>query len=267
MTSDRETSSSASTEAPAASVVIAVLDAAEWLSDQLEALSRQVCRDPWEIIVADNGSTDGSLEIARDWADEHPSFGVVEANNERGIAFARNAGAAHSHARNLLFCDADDVVGPNWVASHIEALQQADASYGPVRGFRAARQHWDFSGDWDLRSFRMIEPMVHLPGCNMAMRRSTFDDVGGFATDIAGFGAEDVDISIRIQTTGHSVSVAPEAKIYRRKAETARQEFRKKRLYSKMRWPLIRRYGDRLIDDSLRLPWRRGIWWLLTPLR
>src|SRR5512132_3931492 len=107
---------------PRLSVIVPCRDAESTLAAQLEALSRQVYAGDWEVVVADNGSRDRSRELAASFAARLPGLRIVEAGEVRGAAHARNAGArAASHDR-LLFVDADDEVGDEWVGALAEAL-------------------------------------------------------------------------------------------------------------------------------------------------
>src|SRR3712207_4277359 len=76
------------------SVVIPCLNAASTIAVQLAALSRQSWPGEWEVIVADNGSTDRSRRIAESYGDRLPGLRVVDASDRRGQAHARNLGAA-----------------------------------------------------------------------------------------------------------------------------------------------------------------------------
>src|SRR3954466_4740554 len=97
------------------SVVIPCLNAASTLGVQLAALTHQSWPGGWEVIVADNGSTDGSREIVEGYRDPLPGLGVGDAGGRRGQAHARNLGATAATGDALLFCDADDEVAPGWM--------------------------------------------------------------------------------------------------------------------------------------------------------
>ena len=57
---------------PSVSVVVVMRNAAATIGEQLEALSRQDYAGPWEVVLADNGSTDDSVAVARQWEDRLP---------------------------------------------------------------------------------------------------------------------------------------------------------------------------------------------------
>src|SRR5438045_2944663 len=96
------------------SVIVPVRNGARWLGQQLAALERQRYGGRWEVVVVDNGSSDGSAAVAGDWAGRL-ALRTVGANRRRGINVARNAGAAVACGDLLAYCDADDQVAPGWL--------------------------------------------------------------------------------------------------------------------------------------------------------
>ena len=202
--------------APMISVVIPVRNGMPLLEEQLRALAAQQCDEPWEVIVSDNGSNDGSLEFARDWAATRPNVHVVDASGLAGASAARNAGVDVARGDLLAFCDADDVVLAGWLAACAEALKSADLVAG----------RFDF---WSLNLIPPAPPvraatrqLGFLPaglGANLAVRRHPFEEVGGFdETCIPG---EDIDLCWRLQLRGFTFAEAPAAVV----AKRARSDF------------------------------------------
>src|SRR4051794_2214413 len=106
-------------------VALTCLNADEHLQDQLEALRRQVTRFRWELVVADGGSTDGTLALLRQYENETAlPLRVVDASAGRGIAFGFNVAARASGGERILFCEADDEVGEGWIEAMGNALEQ-----------------------------------------------------------------------------------------------------------------------------------------------
>lgn len=73
------------------SVIIPCLNAAATIDQQLEALTQQTTT-PWEVIISDTGSTDGTLDIIRRYSDRLPRLKIVDASGRRGAGHARNEG-------------------------------------------------------------------------------------------------------------------------------------------------------------------------------
>ena len=120
------------------SVIIPAFDAAETLDEQLAALARQTPPFAWEVLLCDNGSRDGTVELATSWADRLPGLRIVDASSRRGPSFARNEGAQASAASLLLFCDADDIVADDWVERMAEGLSRASLVAGSLETARLA---------------------------------------------------------------------------------------------------------------------------------
>ena len=112
------------------SVVLPVRDGLPWLDAQLGALAAQQCDEPWEVVVADNGSSDASMALARSWADRCGAIRVVDASATHRPSAARNAGVRSARGELLAFCDADDVVQPGWLRACVAALAEADVVAG-----------------------------------------------------------------------------------------------------------------------------------------
>jgi len=197
------------TAAPVISVVIPAYNAAATLSAQLEALTRQSIDEPWEVIVADNGSTDDTARVAGDWSGRLP-LRVVDASARRGPAAARNIGVASAKAPLLAFCDADDEVADDWLPQVLGALQDDEFVAIGVR-LRAA---YSSRARPEFLVYAAYES-VYLPGLiacgagHMAMRTGVYRAIGGF--DESMLTAEDHDLCYRIELEGIALMPHPEA--------------------------------------------------------
>ena len=72
------------------SVVVPVRNGMPWLEQQLRALAEQVCQEPWEVIVADNNSSDESGVVAQEWARRYEMIHLVDASRASGPGGTRN---------------------------------------------------------------------------------------------------------------------------------------------------------------------------------
>jgi len=105
-------------------VVVPTLNAETTISAQLDALSRQDWHGGWEVLVADNGSTDRTLEVVESYRLRMSNLRVVDASDRKGAAHARNVGARSTQAELVAFVDADDVVDEGWVQATAEAVSR-----------------------------------------------------------------------------------------------------------------------------------------------
>ncbi|HEY2642401.1 MAG TPA: glycosyltransferase family A protein, partial [Galbitalea sp.] len=100
--------------------------------EQLEALAAQEFAGSWEVVVADNGSTDDTVARALEHAASLPDLRVVDASQHRGASHARNVGAGAAKAPFLIFLDADDAAQPGWLPAMAEAARSADLITGRI---------------------------------------------------------------------------------------------------------------------------------------
>ncbi|WP_026734941.1 glycosyltransferase family 2 protein [Fischerella sp. PCC 9605] len=184
------------------SVIIPCLNAADTISLQLEALAKQEWSEPWEVIIADNGSCDQTVAIAQNYQERLPKLQIVDASSKSGAAHARNVGASVAKGEALVFCDADDEVAPGWVAAMGEALSKYDLVGG-------RNEHWKLNEPWLVKIYGcqegdgifMNHPYLPLQsGCNLGVKRSLHEAIGGFDENI--FILDDVDYSWRLQQVG-----------------------------------------------------------------
>jgi GT2 family glycosyltransferase len=220
------------------SVVMAVLNGLPWLSDQLEALAAQEGAEDWELVVADNGSTDGSREVAAAWADRFRALRTVDAAARRGPGAARNAGVTAARGERLLFCDADDVVAPGWLAALAAGLDRADVVAGV---FDLSRLNGAPAGA--LPRPAAMAQLGFLPAglaSNLAVRRDVFEAAGGFDESL--LVGEDVDLCWRLQEAGARLVVADEAVVARREPGPLSAVFRQALAYGRSGPLLYRRH-------------------------
>lgn len=240
------------------SVVIPCRDAAGTLGEQLEALTRQRWDGPWEVLVADNGSTDASVAVAHSFRDRLPGLRVVDASGRRGPGHARNRGAAEATGDALLFTDADDRVGGGWLAAMGRALGEHDlvaARYDatllnpePVARSRANPQERGLI-PYDYPPF-----LPHAGGSSLGVTRRLHEAVGGFDEELPAL--EDTDYCWRIQLRGTPLVPAPGAVVHIRYQAEARGLFRQSYRFGIYNVLLYARYRHRGMP---RLPLTAGL--------
>lgn len=219
--------------------MIPTKNGAATLVEQLDALVVQSCDCDWEIVVINNGSTDDTVAIVNDYSVAHPRVRLVDAPDGRGVNFARNRGIEVAHAPTVAFCDADDIVGPQWVAAMYEAIQRYEVVTGPIDAERLnpawlVRTRGLFPTDGPRQYFGIF-PLA--AGGNMAIRRSTWEATGRFREDIVG-AVDDIEFCLRLWTRKVEIGFAPDALIhYRYRAEPSAL-WRHGRFYGKGK-PLI----------------------------
>jgi glycosyltransferase involved in cell wall biosynthesis len=211
---------------PRTSVIIPAHNAANTILEQLGALAGQTFSGDWEVIVADNGSTDGTAEIVRNCDLPLPDLQVVEAVAMRGPGYARNVGVAASSGELLAFCDADDVVDRGWLEELTTAALNADAVGGRIEIDRLnsrAAAAWR-RGEVPRSSLMTILDFLPFAWtANLAVWREAFDSVGGFPRYEVG---EDVALSWNLQIRGFDLDFAKNAIVHYRLRDDYRGQFR-----------------------------------------
>ena len=224
------------------SVIIPCYNGADTIATQLEALSNQSWSEPWEVIVSDNGSTDNSMEIVRQYSNRLPNLRIVDASARVGQPYALNAGAHASAGNALAFCDADDEVAPAWVAAMGEALSRHDF----VAGRFEMKRHnptWmksTHNQEVGLNTYRYPQYLLHAGSGNMGVRRSVHDALGGFDESMPYL--FDTDFCFRAQLAETKLHFVPEAVLYYRAPSDMRTIFRKARLNGEYNVLLYKRY-------------------------
>jgi GT2 family glycosyltransferase len=193
------------------SLVISTFEEGRALRDTIETVLAATLT-PREIIVVDDGSTDASCEGL--W----PSGTRVITQAHRGIARARNVGAAAATQPTLVFLDAHCIVDARWLGPLLDVLEDVPrALVGPaVRDTRhpsdvgSGAQIVDplFTYRWCPVNGTNVVEVGMVPGGCMAMRRDVFLARGGFAC-FDGFGVEDVEIALRWWRAGDPLLSVP----------------------------------------------------------
>ena len=185
----------ATTGTPLASVIIPTFNSAQLLAETLDAIAgRSRLSHPWEVIVVDNNSTDGTRHLVADRAAAFPVPLRYVFESAQGRSHALNAGIRASRATALAFTDADVVVDASWLPAAVGPLLSGAADYtgGPVRPiWGAACPEWLPMDRTDLWGTVAIldygpEPFIfedrrRVPlGANMAIHRTLLDRIGLF---------------------------------------------------------------------------------------
>lgn len=193
----------------AVSVIVPAYNVECYIIEALESVWHSTYR-PIELIVVDDGSTDGTLDTLRNWVADIGilrDFEVIlieQANH--GATAARNAGLRSCHGEFVHFLDADDTVVPPFYEIAVAALK-ADPDCGMVwTGWRNATQgmmrnqsEWCLENDANFHEGIIVDATPAL-GCASFYRRATILRVGGFVESI--HLGDDVNYYLRVLMHG-----------------------------------------------------------------
>ncbi len=200
---------------PLCSVIVPVYNGEKFIARCLASLARQtVPPGQMEVIVVDDGSTDGTAARVTDWIGDHPGAATLVRQDNSGPAGARNHGARLAQGRYLLFTDADCIPAAGWAQTFVERFQQPDQPVA-IMGSYISRQRAPAAQFAQLEfeeryALLRSQPTIDLVATySAAYRRDIFLAADGF--DPALIMNEDVDLAYRLSTQGQRLVFEPAA--------------------------------------------------------
>jgi glycosyltransferase involved in cell wall biosynthesis len=226
------------------SVIIPCYNGAETIGLQLKAFASQQWSEPWEIIVADNRSTDHTRAIVKNFQEQLPNLRLIDAFDRQGQPHALNVGVQAAKGDRLAFCDADDEIGPGWVAAMGNALSQYDLVAGRLdaeklneKWLQQSRQCPQQQG---LQQYDYPPFLPHAAGCNFGVKRTIYDAIGAFDDSLPYL--HDTDFIWRVQLGGTPIHFVPDAIVHYRYRDTFSGIYRQAVNYAEYNVILYKRY-------------------------
>ena len=201
-----------------------------------------------EIIVVDDGSTDNTVEVAREF-----DVRVVSQSNA-GPAAARNRGARVARGDVLLFTDADCVPTPNWAERMMVAFTDPEVS--GAKGVYRTRQpelvarfvQAEYEDRYDRMRGR--ETIDFVDTYSAAYRRDVFLEYGGFDTTFPTASVEDQEFSFRLAEAGHQLVFVPDAQVFHVHDRTLGEYLRRKFWIGYWKVRVMHEHPGKLVHDS-----------------
>jgi len=209
-------------EGPLVTCVMIFLNGEKYIAEAIDSILAQTYRN-WELILVDDGTTDGATTIAQHYARRYPDqilYMDHPGHENRGMSASRNAGVLAGQGSFLSFLDADDIWHPDRLDHFLKVagcFPEAGMIYGPTLYWYSWAEERgvvppvegqdDFVGHLDLPVDRLIPPPFAmrrflttkggcLPGiCSLLIRRDAYDDIGGFEPDFRGLYEDQVFLS------------------------------------------------------------------------
>lgn len=242
------------------SIVIAAYNAGETIGAQLRALIDQDWDGAWEVVVADNGSTDGTVDIVSSTAVGDSRVRVVDASGRRGAGHARNVGVRAAVGESIAFCDADDVVGEHWISAMGEALHAMAFVTGPQE-YETLNPEW-MHGSFGTRTARELQSFQGVfpfgPTANLGIRRELFEAIGGF--DDSFLVGQDVEFCLRAWLAGVHLQFVEAAVVHYRYRPTMAALWKRSRQYGAVAPAVCRRLAE--ADRQTPSRWRGAKNWI-----
>jgi len=227
---------------PRVSVVVCSYNGARTIGDCLDGLARLDYPD-YEVIVVDDGSTDRAAVIAR----RYPVV-VIQTHNQ-GLALARNVGLKEATGEIVAYIDDDARPDPQWLR-YLAATFMSTAHAG-VGGPNIAPP-----GDGPIAECVARAPggpvhvllndreAEHIPGCNMAFRKSSLEAIGGFDPQFRTAG-DDVDVCWRLLARGWTLGFHPAALVWHHRRNSLRTYWRQQIGYGRAEAMLERKWPEK----------------------
>lgn len=201
----------------AISVIIPVYNVADYLEETLESVRRQSFED-FEVIMMDDGSTDGSADIAEAFAERDKRFRCVRKENE-GVSVTRNKGIKMARGRYLLLVDADDIVPEGAFEIMYRAAEDNDADIVTGRlmhlkedgSLTAVRMSEIVFSDCRYRTTMKESPKIAFDSitCGKLIKRSFWDELGlEFPAELSY--CEDMPLAFRLYSSAKTIIMSDE---------------------------------------------------------
>lgn len=239
---------------PRISIAMAIFNCCETLSEAVESILAQTCSD-WELILCDDGSTDRTMAIARDYALRDSRIRVIRNLRNLGLNHALNHCLREARGEFYARMDGDDTCEPDRIAKLAQALDahpeisvvsswmtcfDADGTWGVIRTLPAP----------DRFTFLRGTPFIHA-AC--MMRTRALRDLGGYNTEPWLRRAEDLELWFRFFAKGYRGLNLQESLYHMRddRQARARRTFQSRLVEARVLW---RGY------QMLGMPWHLRLW-------
>lgn len=244
---------------PEVSVIIPCRNGGNYLIKQLHHLSHQVKHPSFEVIISDNGSTDGAPQRALDSFMGILTLTVVDSSQTAGISYARNIGAEHARGKYLLFCDADDYVEPEWISEIYAGFIENSADIVGGQLIHSKINSPDLLKSYGITEIIDDEPKrftqadqlkpifgyyPSVAGCNFGVTRQVYRGLGGMDLLFVG-GSEETDFTWRVLENGGKIVFANKARVNYRLRSTLKGIFKQNFNYQKTKVLLWTRYRNK----------------------
>ena len=192
---------------PLVSGIMIFLNAEKFIEEAIKSVFAQTY-DDWELLLVDDGSTDGSTAIAKHYAQQYPEkvrYLEHEGHQNRGMSATRNLGIRNAKGEYIAFLDADDV----WLPQKLEQQLAIRGSYPDAKVVSSSTLYWyswtgnpedrrrDVIRELNISPHRLYHPPKLLAlfleskastpaTCSVLIKRQLFEEIGGFEETFRG---------------------------------------------------------------------------------
>lgn len=199
-------------------------------------------RDPFEVILVDDFSSDGSVEIINQWIGYLPHGQLIRLGENKGPAFARNKGSRTARGKYLIFIDADTLPESNWSEMIVRHLDQEPAPGMPPYKIWGGRIKplYDNHSVFQRMAAKVVshkprfdekETPFDFPSGHLIVEKTLFEEMRGFNETLKI--GEDTDFCFRVTQKEYALKYIPEAVVYHRVPRSCPQMLRRQFGYGK----------------------------------
>ncbi len=188
------------------SIIIPTYNRLPILQKCLQAMEAQDFTQPYEVVIVDDGSTDGTVEFLQSHAAEFPHVRLYQQNHE-GAAIARNTGIDVAIGETIVFIDSDLVVTPVFLSSHAKALANNDRAFTYGRVINTA--NFDDPTSEPLKVTDLSNAFFATG--NVAIAKHWLIEAGKFDTSFRQYGWEDLELGVRLKNLDLKLIKCPDA--------------------------------------------------------
>jgi len=233
------------------SLIILTRNNLEYTRLCLESI-RKYTPEPHEIIVVDNGSTDGTVEYLED----QPDVKLVKNGYNLGFALGNNRGLREARGDYIVFLNNDVVVTEGWLTRLLACAREDDrvGAVGPRSNYVAGPQlvpsvpygedlevMQEFARRWSLEHAGQWENVPRVIGFCMLVKREVIDKIGGFDPVFGTGNFEDDDFCLRLQLAGFTIKIAHDVFVHHFGSRTFRSEKIDYRRLMERNWEIFKR--------------------------
>ncbi len=229
---------------PLVSVIICVYNGVDRIGAAIDSILR-LSYPNYELIVVDDGSTDGTQELVSRYGD---NLQLIRAEHG-GLSHARNLGAAAARGEIFAYTDDDCEVDSEWLTWIVRGYQElhCDAMGGPnIPPPPIEEDEAVVAAAPGAPSHVMLTDTIaeHIPGCNLTVRREAYEAIGGFdeTYQVAG---DDVDFCWRLEQAGLKIGFHGAAFVWHRRRTCLYHYFRQQIGYGKAEALLMRAHPEK----------------------
>ncbi len=221
----------------------------------MDGLARQNWQDNWEFILADNGSTDRSIEIVQSYSDRIPNMRILNVYSGEGVRNppSESYNKAFRAAKSDIFitCESDDEAAEGWLENMVAAMQSAHFVGSAIDDYKLNSSDLIRPGEGmqsRTAGFPNFIGPLRLPfavGATIGISRKLWETVGDLDVEIGHLW--DIDFSWRAQLAGFDLVFVPDALMYYRQRTTFKGRYKQSKMYGQSAARITAKYGVRSI--------------------